>query len=367
MRRILFVATSSTLGGAEKTVHTLASRLDRKRFEVAGLVSLKPLGFYAERLRGAGIPVRSLDIGGLPGPGDVSRLSRLIDEFRPDIVQAVMYQAIQLCRLAKGRTRASFKLISSPRVNYRSRSIATLLVDRWLKKRDDLAVCECEASRLFLIERLGYASEKVRTVYNGVDLPSASSGPSGDPRASLGLGPGDLLLGSVGRLDRQKGYSALISAVAELGTRVPLQCVIIGDGPERPALEDQIRRLGLAGRVILKGEIADASSWMGAFDIFVLPSLWEGLPNALLEAMARGLPVVASSVDGIAEVVEDGVNGLLVAAQDSRALAGAVLELAQDSSRRERFGREAKSSVLSRFTLERMLAGYEQAYVDVLP
>jgi glycosyltransferase involved in cell wall biosynthesis len=274
-----------------------------------------------------------LDLRGRPGLGHARKLVKIIDHERPDVVHAVMYQAIQLCRLAKKRATTKFKLVSSPRVNYRTRSALTLLVDQFLRGADDLLITESEASRKFLLERLKYRPEKVRTVYNGVDLASwpISKLDRQHKRLELRLGAGELLLGSVGRLDGQKAHWVLVEAMARLKNRVPARCVIIGDGPRRAALEALIRRHHLEGKVMLLGERDDVTAWLSSLDAFVLPSLWEGLPNALLEAMALGLPVVASAVDGVPEVVADGATGLLVPPRDPLALAKKLAELCADA------------------------------------
>ncbi len=363
MARILFVSTSTTVGGAEKTLFALATLLDHRRFSVSSVVSLKPEGHYARRLRDQGVPVHSLDVQGSARPADASRLAAIIDRERPDVVHAVMYQAIQLARMAKKRSAVPFKLITSPRVNYRSRSWPSLLVDRWLKERDDLLIAECEASRRFLLTRLGYAPKKVIVIRNGVDLAgwSVSKIDRQKKRMELRLNSGDLLVGAVGRLDRQKGFGTLIEAMARLKDAA-VKCAIVGDGPERGRLEALIRKHELEKSVWLLGERGEIPSWLSAFDLYCLPSLWEGLPNSLLEAMALGLPVVASRVDGVPEAVTDGKDGLLVPPSRPAALAQALRALAADASRRAALGAAAKAAVSERFTLRRMIAEYEDAY-----
>jgi len=361
--RILFVSTSTTVGGAEKTLYALATLLDHRRFPVAGVVSLKPEGHYAARLREQGVKVETLGLTRAPRPSDARRLAAIIDRERPDVVHAVMYQAIQLARMAKTRARVPFKLVSSPRVNYRSRSWPTLLVDRWLKERDDLLIAESEASRRFLVRKLGYRAGKVVVVRNGVDLAGwpASKIDRQKKRLELRLGAGDLLVGAVGRLDEQKGFATLIAAMARL-KGAALKCAVIGEGPERRRLEALIRKHELERSVWLLGERGEIPSWLSAFDAYCLPSLWEGLPNALLEAMALGLPVVASKVDGVPEAVTDGKDGLLVPPADPAALARALQALAADADKRAALGAAAKATVSERFTLRRMIDEYQLAY-----
>lgn len=367
MARILFVSTSTTLGGAEKTLFALATLLDHRRFPVCRVVSLKPEGHYARKLVDQGVSVETLDLRRAPRRSDAKRLAAIIDRERPDIVHAVMYQAIQLCRLAKPMAEHPFALITSPRVNYRSRSWPTLLVDRVLKGRDDLLIAECEASRRFLLRRLGYSADKTITIRNGVDLAGwpASKIDRQKKRLELRLGSGDLLIGAIGRLDRQKGFATLIEAMARVkGT--PLRLAILGEGPEHDRLQALIRRHSLESTTWLLGEKDQVPSWLSAFDLYCLPSLWEGLPNALLEAMALGLPVVASAVDGVPEAVTDGKDGLLVPPSDPAALAKALKALAADPARRAALGAAATGTIATRFTLRRMIAEYEAAYERAL-
>ena len=366
MPRVLFVSTSTTLGGAEKTLFTLATRLRGRDCETAGVVGIKPPGHYAQRLTKEGIKTWSLDLVGWPSPSHAAALERIIREAKPDIVHALMYQAIQLCRFVKRRSDVPFRLVSSPRVNYRSRSRASLLLDRWLRREDDLLISESEASRAFLLS-LGYAPERVRTVRNGVDLPELPSAAERKrARLQLGLREDEPLLLSMGRLDEQKGHSVLLDAAARLQAQNRPRCAVVGDGPLRDRLRRQAVRLGLERSVQLPGERADVRAWMHAADVFVLPSLWEGLPNALLEAMALGLPTVASRVDGVPEAVTDGIEGVLVKPEDPAALAAALDSLLADAALRRRLGEAGRARVAKEFTVPAMLSGTQACYREVL-
>lgn len=366
MPRILFVSTSTTVGGAEKTLFSLATLLDPRRFDVAGVVSLKPFGPYAERLKAMGVKTHTLGLRGRPGLATLGALCKLIEHERPDVVHAQMYQAIQLCRLAKRRL-GGFRLVSSPRVNYRTRSAFTLLLDSVLKGQDDLLIAESKATRDHLVKRLGYRPAKVRVVYNGVDLAGwpASRLERQKKRLELRLGADEVLLGSVGRLDAQKGHSILIEAMARLRKGFKCRLVILGEGPLRPQLEAQIRRHKLEGAVMLLGERDDVTAWLSALEIFVLPSLWEGLPNSLLEAMALGLPCVASAVDGVPEVLA-GDCGVLVPPSNPAALYERLAKLIAEPELRAKYGAAAKERIGKDFSLIGMMSAYEQAYTDVL-
>lgn len=368
MPRALYVSTSTTVGGAEKTLFTLATLIDPKVAEAVGVVSLKPKGEYAKRLKEMGHSVVSLDLKKKPGLKDLQRLAGVIQEYQPDLVIAFMYQAIQLCRAVKRIGYADFKLISSPRVHYRTRDDLSLLLDRWLKKADDLLISESEASRAYLTGKMGYDPDKVRTIRNGTDI--AGWTPSKTDRVrvrkELGVADNELLIGAVGRLEEQKGHVYLLEAVAKLRAAHPVRCVIVGDGPTRGILTERIRQLGLEGVVQLPGEQKEVPSWLAAFDIFCLPSLWEGLPNALLEAMALGLPVVATSVDGVPEAVANDVSGLLCPPKDSQALYVPLQDLVADPKLRKRLGAAAAEVVKENFTITTMVRAWEETCRKVL-
>ncbi|HVA65933.1 MAG TPA: glycosyltransferase [Elusimicrobiota bacterium] len=366
MIRVLYVSTSTTLGGAEKTLHTLATRLDRKKFEVPAVVSLKPAGIYARKLAESGISVASLETGRVPGPRALSALRALIAERKPDVVHAFMYQAAQLCRMAK--LGAGFKLVSSPRVTYRTRSWATLALDRVLKGLDDALVSECAASRDYLIERQGYRPDKVRTIYNGVEpVTRAFQDDVARLRSEAGAGPKDFLIGSAGRLDKQKNHASLVRALIPLKNYMPwVRCVILGEGPERANLESLIGRLGLRDCVRLLGERQDAAAWISSLDLFVLPSLWEGLPNVLLEAMALGVPCAASAVDGVLEIIRDGESGFLFAPGNPEAAARTITKVMEDDMLRRTVAARGRAGVAEKFPLPMMVSSYESLYESVL-
>lgn len=362
MTDVLLVSTSTTVGGAEKTLYTVATLLTPDRFRVVGVVSLKSPGLYLEKLRAAGFPVFSLDMRERISWATIDRLRVVIAQTRPQLVVAFMYQAMQACRLTKWRDSPAWRLVTSPRVSYRTRSLASKLVDRFLKRADDMLIAESQATRGHLVGRMGYDPARVRVIYNGIDVAGwpASKLERRQKRLELRLGAEELLIGTAGRLDRQKGQGVLIAAMERLRA-LPLRCAILGEGPRRPELESAIRRRNLEKSVWLLGERQDMTAWLSTLDIFILPSLWEGLPNALLEAMALGLPVIASSVDGVPEAVADGRNGLLVPPGNPQALAAALRRLVLDPDLRSRLGAAARQTVAERFGLIRMMADYESA------
>jgi len=165
-------------------------------------------------------------------------------------------------------------------------------------------------------------------------------------RSALGLPEGAFVVGAVGRLSVEKGHRYLLDAAPVLAPRIPhLRIVLLGEGRERPQLERQTARLGVQEQVLFAGFRSDVQSWIQACDVIVNPSLTEGMPNAVLEAMALGTPVVATAVGGVPDLITDQESGLLVVPGDPPALAGAVYSLWADSSLALRLAKNAQARV----------------------
>jgi glycosyltransferase involved in cell wall biosynthesis len=185
-------------------------------------------------------------------------------------------------------------------------------------------------------------------------------------RDELGIPPDAPVVGSVMRLSPPKAPHVIIEATGDLLAVHPdLRVVIVGDGTQRAKVEALIAKLGLEERVILTGLRTDVGDLLGAFDVFVLPTYWEGLPRVIPQAMAASLPVVASDVDGNAEIVEPGVNGLLVPPDDRAGFARAILEILDDPATARRMG-EAGRQAAEAFDVDRMVADIEALYDGLL-
>jgi len=211
----------------------------------------------------------------------------------------------------------------------------------------------------------GFPPGRIVQIANGVDLDHFFPDPTArlpEARRSLGL-PTGLLLAFAGRLDPQKGLHTLVEALRLLAAGCQgARLLIMGDGPQRAELEQAVRGAGVSDRVLFRGLVADVAPYLRACDIFVFPSVGEGMPNALLEAMASGLPCVASAVGGCMDVITDGQTGLLTPPGDAAALQSALQQLIQSPEMRKRLGAAAHDSVASRFGLERMVERYEALF-----
>jgi len=240
---------------------------------------------------------------------------------------------------------------------------------RWLYTRACRRVVTTgERLRAQVIAETGADPARVVSIPTGIDLARFRPGDRGAARAGLGLPAGRKIIGIVATLRSWKGHVHLLRAVA--GMRSPeALLVIVGDGPQRPALEALAAELALAERVRFVGNQADVAPWMQAFDLFCLPSYAnEGVPQALMQAMACALPVVTTPVGSIEEIVADGESGILVPPQDVERLRAALESLLDDAPRREALGRRARESAAARFgeerMVERMIAIFREAAAE---
>jgi len=219
------------------------------------------------------------------------------------------------------------------------------------------------------IECLGLEPSQIVTILNGIDL-SPFRHPSEERaaiRAQLGLAPEDIVIGSVGRLHRQKNFSFLIRLAHNLGARFDkARFVIIGDGEEQRMLEALIVEYGLVGKVLLPGFRLDIPRILPAFDIFVLPSLYEGLPRSVMEAMAAGLPCVASDVGGNAEAVQHGETGFVCRAGDAESFASSIEQLLHDAELRSKMGQAGRTRAFRLFGADRVAQQYADLYTTLL-
>jgi sugar transferase (PEP-CTERM/EpsH1 system associated) len=222
----------------------------------------------------------------------------------------------------------------------------------------------------FLQQRVGVPSRRITQIYNGVD--TARFSPL-DVRADLPgapegfITPQSVVIGTVGRLQPVKNQAMLLDATAQLlrqheALRPRLRLVLVGDGPLQGALHEQVAALGLQDVVWLAGSSSRVVEFLHGFDAFVLPSLNEGISNTVLEAMACGLPVLATAVGGNVEIVRDGVVGQLLPSRDVQALAAAMLALLEQPEQRRSWGAAARQEALERFSMDRMLAAYAKVY-----
>jgi glycosyltransferase involved in cell wall biosynthesis len=240
-------------------------------------------------------------------------------------------------------------------------------VDKFCLRRYERVICVSD-DLVTECAQAGVSPERLVLLENGVELTAyARTVPTADAKARLGFDPTRLLIGAIGRLSPEKGFDVLINAVAKLRERGVLpQVAIVGDGGEQPRLRAMIERLGLRTDVCLVGFQADPRPYYEAFDVFALSSLREGLPNVLLEAMALGVPCVATRVNGVPRLIEDGVSGRLVVSGDDASLAAGLGELLAEDSLRRRLSSAAHRVVGQRYSFARRIERLARLYDEIL-
>lgn len=255
--------------------------------------------------------------------------------------------------------------VTSPGLLARAVRLVERLTACWAAKY----VAVSETARQAIIKHLQISPEKIVTILNAVDL--APFRTRRDNRASVraawGLPPEAVVVGSVGRLAPLKNYANLIRWVGELTAPFPqAHLVLVGDGEERPALEGLMGELHLGDRVRLLGHREDIPEMLGAMDIFAFPSLSEGLPRAVMEAMAAGLPCVVMDVGGNAEAVMDGQTGYVVPLGDAPGFKAALTRLLKDGASRKKLGAAGKNRAFTLFNPKRLATEYEELYRSLL-
>lgn len=369
--KILFVITSTGVGGAEKIVYYTITGLDRTRYDLL-MCSLKEKGEIAADLEHEGIKVSCLKMsdgdtlrGWWDSFGALFRLSVYCRRLKPTIVHSLLFRANMIARLAGFLARVPI-VISSVRVMggekkyyYTLEKVTSFMVDRY--------ITVSESVKDHLVQMANIPAKKITTIYNGVALNDRCGYPHGAQQLPCGLEAHDRLLLTVGRLHKQKGYDFLIQAFATVRKECStVKLLIVGEGEEENNLKNLAKSLDLTDQIIFTGLFLDSGKIFPLAELFILPSLWEGMPNAVLEAMAAGKPVVATEVGGVPELVLHGETGLLVPPRDPDALARAILDLCTDPVRARTMGEAGRVRVQEHFSIASMLDKTEHLYHELL-
>ena len=366
-RVLLIAAGNATTGGGEKHVADLVRRLPQAGFNVALLCPEG--GDLGGLARGLSVPVVNVPIDSGFSPAGLRAVRAAIIAAAPDVVHAHGSRAAAFARLCDPRAarRVVYTVhgIHVDKAGSTSRQIVFTGIERLLRHRTArfLTVCETDAAKGAHLGLLTPA--RTTTVHNGIELPP-SAVPAGRFRAELGVDAHVPLVLSVGRFHEQKDQETLLRAWRIVaGSHPEAVLAIVGSGGLAGRVRQAVTAAGTSHSVrLVSPRAALAEAYVDA-DVFALSSRWEGLPYVLLEAMAYGLPVASTDVDGIPEAVVDGVTGLLVPPQDPAALGTALEHLLSDPARRRRFGEAGRERVTAEFSLEQMVARISEVYSEL--
>jgi glycosyltransferase involved in cell wall biosynthesis len=359
----MLLAVGLGVGGTETHVLELASGIDRSKFDVT-VCSLRSAGCLVEELRRRGIRVVCLDGAGRFDVRVLFRLWKLMQEERPDVIQSFLFWANLSARWV-GRLSTAVRVVCSYHDEIVSEGRLVRMIDRLTFQWSHAVVCCSEAVRRSVSACLGAPAARQTIIPFGVDAGQFVVTDVAT-RNELRLQDRGPIVGTVCRLvEPKKGLSVLLRAMAALqtdGNDPHCQLLIVGDGPARTSLEALSRQLGLSERTVFAGTRRDIPRILPLLDLFVLPSLYEGFGIAILEAMAAGKPVVATTVGGIPEFVVPGDTGLLVEPGKAAALAEAIGSLVRDPARATRMGMRGRARVLAGFQMSTVVRRHEQVY-----
>ncbi len=361
---ILLLIDEASLGGGQQHVLWLAGGLAERGFAVH--VGTAPEGYLVDELRARNVPAHPVRFPKAFSPTGPFDAHRLLTQIAPAIVHthggtAGFYGRLAAMLHPRTRVVHTFHGIHYLHFADGRKRLVQKSIDRMLAPHTDRCICVAESDRDLAVQHRVARRDGTVVIRNGIDPARFDVAPR---RRRKGRG---ILVGTIGRMHTQKGQRYFLeTAAAVLWTHPETRFRIVGDGELRPSLEMLRRDLGLDDRVEFAGERTDASAELARMDIFLLPSLWEGLPYVVLEAMAAGVPVVATAVNGNRELITHGTNGLLVPVADAEAMAGAVRSLIDDPARRTHLVNGGKRTVRESFSLSEMIDRTVDVYRELM-
>lgn len=354
---VAHVIGSLNYGGAENQVVQLLNRLNPCRLEKY-LVTFKNVDGVNSRALSHDITAVNVHLKRWGQIGCIIRLYRLFSGLMLDVVQSHMFHANLYVTIAARMAGVPVILTTEHGKNLWKTPIHHLIERSIISPLVSMRVAVSNDIRQIRIKTADVPRDKITVITNCVEIPE-----------NIGKHQTKemLRIGTVGRLVPAKDYGTLITAFKKLikdGLNIDL--IFVGDGSERSKLESMVQELGIAGYVTFTGFQGNVNSFLSDFDVFALSSIREGIPVAMLEAMAMSVPVVATKVGGIPEVIQDNIDGLLVDSRNPEMIADALKRLIQDSSLRTRIGKAGRKKVECLFSCKAICRQYEELYIDLL-
>lgn len=372
--RVAYILTPITFGGSEKVSLNFLRTVDRSRFDIQPILLTRPweeAPYFACELKKLGYTYDTIPVG-LKASGDRLRVPRvawrlhsILKQGSFDLVHTHGYFA-DICGLPVARLLGINGISTCHGFIANDRKLTTYnLLDKYALRLSRSVIAVSEGIKAELT-RSGILDFRITVIPNAVETSSGEEelrARRQEKRRSLAIAPHEHVVGYLGRLSEEKGLTYLLDAATELrDAPVPVKLLLIGDGPERSALEQLVRVRGLESMVIFAGFQTDIEYWLPALDSFVLPSLTEGTPMALLEAMAVGVPVVATAVGGVPMVVTDGVNGLLVPPGRVGPISDKIQMLIENPDLKRRLSIEGLNTIKTKYDIHSWCRRIENLY-----
>lgn len=359
MINILHLITSLNIGGTENYLLTLVKE-QKNKFKIS-VGYLKEKSIIGEKLEEAGIKVYKLN--------SLYKIYRFIKTQKIHILHTHLYRANILGRIV-GKIASVPIIISSQQSVDIWKKFYHVWMDRFTARFANCIISNSEAAKDVLSCRNKISDEKINVVYSGVNIndfnPEFKSNFS---KKEWGLEQHDFVVGTILRLHREKGADYLPEIVTRVKEKIPLvKFLVIGDGPLKEKIEEEIKKLSLNKNIIVAGWISPENipSLLSFFDLFFLPSQEESFPQAVLEAMAMGKPVIATHVGGVSEAVLDGITGKLVPSGDWLALAESIVWMFNHRDERIQMGNEGRKRVVKLFSMDNMINKTQKIYNDLI-
>ena len=353
----------SRMHGVKRLFAWMIPRFDRDRFDVS-LVSLRKKDLSEETLDALGIDITYLHKSKFD-PSTLTALLKIIDRKKIDVLHLHGYGATTFGRIAAALR--GIPAIVHEHANLTDTPWFQKIADRALEPYTDIAIAVSQSTADFVIRARLVRPEKVKVVYLGAPHDEFSRQRSAEEiaeaRRQFGITPGDFAIGTVTRLHESKGNTFLVDAAKiVIGKRAHAKFFVVGEGPLREPLEAQARALGIGDRFVFAGFAKDIAAVLSAFDLSAFPSLWEGTPLTVFEALASGKAIVATDADGLLDVLTDGRDARIVPKRNAAALAGAIVDLMDRPDERARFAVAARETA-QRYDITAFVRKMERLYV----
>ncbi|MDD3726427.1 MAG: glycosyltransferase [Candidatus Ratteibacteria bacterium] len=358
--KVAFLVPSSEIGGTERMLMLMLENLPADLFSSPVVFTIKGSGRFTDALKKMGIRIHTFNLK--TRPFDFIKLLYAIKQESPDILHSFLFSGNLVGRIA-GKLLKVPVIISSQRSTDPWRRRYHWFIDRLTVRWTDIIISNSYSGKDMLVEKGKIQPEKIIVIPNGIRVPETNGKIT---RTSLGISNSEYVVGTVGNLREAKGHRYLIDAAPLILKELPdTRFIIVGEGELKGVLIKEAKRLGVLDRFIFTGFVSNPADIISLFDVFVFPSLWEGCPVGLLEAMMLSRSCIAFPVGDIPYIIEDGISGLLVEYRSSEKIASAIISLLKDKKRREDMGKAAYKRAIEHFSLDIMMRKYIATYIDL--